>query len=321
MKPKRDDLWCNFLAGDLESDHEARMWALQCDDDDYDTRRLLFLEAGERGAYFTGDGSHFYIDDYPLPAVYDPAGWIAKRHIELEDGVAAVADRGESSFEILAQAALFRAVMDDAPAARAFLERLAKPGASRTPYVIGAIAAIYANDPALTERLLELGAGDANAVGVLRRNLLPLLRGTLVVAGDEPWNASIDAAIRAHDAKKLAEIFGSDGRTHRYEALRVRAAFRPDELAPLRAWLREKFPAPAWDHGVTAVGLRLANQLAVAEAFGDAELAALLRPRVERFEGALTGRPGSARLADVSFVNDLLERAQDKPAEVWRMHY
>ncbi|HEY1957269.1 MAG TPA: hypothetical protein VGH28_16735 [Polyangiaceae bacterium] len=274
VKPKRDDLWCDYLAADLESDHDARMWALQCDDDDYDTRRLLFLEDGERGAWFTA-GERPYIEDYPLGALYDPAAWIAKRHIALEDAVATTLDQGELSFEVLAQAALYRAVMGDAPAAKKFLERMLKPGASRSPYILGAIAAAYVYDDALVERLLELGANDANAVGVIRRDVLPALRGTRPEIGkDEPWNADIDAGIRAHDAQKVADAFAKGGKTHRYEALRVRAVFEPRELGPLRTWLRDKFPSPAWEHGVNAVGLRLGDELALAEAFGDAELAA-----------------------------------------------
>jgi hypothetical protein len=326
-KPRRADGWCNYLAADLAMDREARMWRLQCDDDDYDTRRLLFVEAGERGAYFAGSGetSKSYVEDYPLGALYDPSAWIAKRHIELEGSIATASDAGGGAvaYELLAQAALFRAVVGERDAARRFLVRLDKPGGDRTSYILGAIAAVYIGDPRQVERMLELGQNDSNSVGVIRRSVLPLLRAepTAVDVATEPWNAAILTALGAHDAEALAKAF-ADGRTHRYEALRVRATFTSAELAPLRKWLREKFPVPAWNHGVWAVGLRLADQLALAEAFDDAELCRLLRPRVAAFAAAIAARtPTTPRNDDPTFVNDLLERSQDKPAEVWRMHH
>jgi hypothetical protein len=200
------------------------------------------------------------------------------------------------------------------------LRRLARPGTSREPCILGAIAAIYIGDVDLVRKLLALGASDSNAVGVIQRTVLPLIDGKASSDDSgEPWNKAILDAIRAHDAARLATAF-ADGRVHRYEALRVRAAFTPAELAPLRTWLREKMPAPAWDHGVQSVTLRLADELALAEAFGDTELAELLRPRVAAFAAAMTSR-SKPRNEDPSFANDLLERTQDKPPEVWRSHY
>jgi len=318
----RNESWCNFLAADLESDLEARSAALQGPDDVQDTRRLLYVEAGERGDWFLGrpwtEGQYAqtYIREYPIGALYDPILWLSHGRVELERSIASRIDpTSPLAHEMAAQAALFAAITASPGDARRFLDGLATPGGTRTPYIVGAIAALYIGDRALAEKLLDLGSEDSHAVGIIRRTALPALSGgagaPLFPRDEEPWNADVFRAIATGSGASVAAVLRREGKPHLFELLRAKRVLAPAELGPLRAWLRGSYPAPDWTHGLLAVGLALGGRLVAAELLEDAETSALLRPRVAAFARALTERDPTSRMSDPTLANDLLERAQD----------
>jgi len=297
--------WCAALAADLVSDGEYRTVMLRQVQEGRHLNELLAIESKADTPL-----SNSFMWQASLDALHDPSAWLSRSNVALEDSIARRAASSDVPFYwrspslFIAQAALFRAVMGQKAKARAFLDLIPVPES----YVvqIAAVAAFFIGDLAYTKRFLTLPNGDR----VMDVPDAITLADLMHLDPSKPLRvkAELAVALEQMEGPRVAELFARDDKTHRFEGLLARTMLPASQLEPLREWLRHSFPAPNWQRGVLSVGLNLGDRLALAEAFDDTELVAMLRPRVDAFAWALTGRELELRMRDATLPNDLLER-------------